>query len=83
MNIHTTITLKRDGRTLDLQTRTFRGRWTGNAEQKAMQWAETHPLFRCCDGIRIFCEPSAGKSSSVYWILNPTMPVPEKTCETA
>jgi hypothetical protein len=83
VTIHTTITFKRDGDTLHTQTRTFRGRWTGNAERKAMNWAIGHPLFRCCDGIRIFCEPSVGKTTSLYWVLHPDLPAPEKTCQTA
>jgi hypothetical protein len=81
MTITTTITFKRDGDTLAVQTRTFRGRWVGNAERKAMNWAIDHPLFRCCDGIRIFCETGAGQSSSLYWVLHPDLPAPKKLSE--
>jgi len=84
MQVTTTIVYKRDSETLTTETRTFRGRWLADVERKAMQYAEMNPVFPYSTAVRILCESTEGKATSLCWLLAHTpRPLPEKTCETA
>jgi hypothetical protein len=87
MTVTTTIQYMRNNEIITSETRSFRGRWIGNIERKAMQYAEMDRLFLYSDRINILCELPHGGVTNCMWILtHPVRPLEElggKCLETA
>ena len=87
MTLTTTIQYLRNNEIISSETRSFRGRWIGNIERKAMHHAQGDRLFVYCNRINILCElPHGGLSNSTWILTHPVRPLAElesKCLETA
>ena len=78
MTLTTTIQYLRNNEILTSETRSFRGRWIGNIERKAMHHAQGDRLFLYSDRISILCElPHGGLTHSMWILTHPVRPLAE------